>query len=87
MVVHHTEILLRFSRFECYTQPRKNEGQGMSALTKIQKLLGNDEFVSNIMSCSYHWNKKHSLKQVELTTYTFGKKLLKHCETFCFRQS
>ena len=54
MVVHHTEILLRFSRFECYTQPRKNEGQGMSALTKIQKLLGNDEFVSNIMSCSYH---------------------------------
>ena len=36
LVAHHTEISLRFSRFENYTQPRKNEGRRMSALTKIR---------------------------------------------------
>ena len=35
LVAHRTEMFLHFSQFEYSTQPRKNEGRRMSALTKI----------------------------------------------------
>ena len=36
LIAHHYEILSHFSQFEYHTQPSKNKGRRMSALTKIR---------------------------------------------------
>ena len=37
LAARHTEILSYFTRFEHYTQPRKNEGWRMPVLTKLDE--------------------------------------------------
>ena len=41
----------------------------------MKKPQGNDKFLQKAMSSSFHWNKKHSSKQVVPITYTVEKRL------------